>query len=44
MMMTDFMFYICVVSLALPPITAIVVGIIETIKDLKRRKQNGMDN
>lgn len=43
-MMTDFMFDVCVISLALPPVSAIIVGIVETIKDLKRRKQNGMDN
>lgn len=42
--MTDFMFYVCVICLALPSVSAIIVGIIETIKDLKRRKQNGMDN
>lgn len=42
--MTDFMFYMCVISLALPSVSAIIVGIVETIKDLKRRKQNGMDN
>lgn len=37
--MTIFMFYLCVISLALPPITAIVVGIVETIKKLFTNKQ-----